>query len=178
MTYGFYLLTCLILVVLQTTIMPNISVLNSLFSLPTVFVIYLGLYRSTRESLPFVILLGLVTDNLSGAPFMLYITGLFWVYFGVRWLRGMLQVGMHFRLPILVTAGILIENLIHFVAVGFMTTYRQPASEITLAMIIQLVWAFFIGSLMVMGFKRAHLLWDSIVGGVLIKRADMAEREN
>ena len=178
MTYGFYLLACLILVVVQTTIMPNIPVLDSLFSLPTVFVIYLGLFRKTRESLPFVILLGLVTDHLSGAPFMLYITSLFWVYFGVRWLKGMLQVGMPFRLPILVTAGIFIENLIYFTAIGLMTTYQQPTSEITLAMLIQIVWAFFLGSFIVIGFKRMHQLWDIIVAGLLIKRVDLAEREN
>jgi rod shape-determining protein MreD len=178
MTYGFYLLSCLILVVVQTTIMPHIPVLNSLFSLPTAFVIYLGLFRKARESLPFVILSGLVTDHLSGAPFMLYITSLFWVYFGVRWLKGMLQVGMPFRLPMLVTAGIFIENLIHFVVIDLMTTYQQPVSKIVLAMLIQIVWAFFLGSFIVIGFKRMHQLWDIIVGVVLIKRADLAEREN
>ena len=177
MTYGFYLLTCLILVVLQTTVMPNIPVLNSFFDLPTAFTIYLGLFRSTRESLPLIIVLGLVIDNLSGAPFLLYTTSFFCVFFGVRWLKGMLQAGTHFRLPILVTVGVLIENLIYIAAVVLTIPGQQSAAAIAFAVALQLCWAFVIGPFMVIGFKRLHQLWDNMVGTIFIKRADMTERE-
>ena len=118
MTYVFYIFTSLFLIVLQTVILPDLPVLNSVFDLTAMFVIYLGLLRSAREGLPVVLLLGMIMDNLSGAPFMVFITAYFWLYLGVRWLSRILQVGMRFRLAFIIVAGILLENVI-FVLLPF-----------------------------------------------------------
>lgn len=177
MTYGFYLFVCLVLIVLQTAVMPNVPVLDSFFDLPAAFVIYLGLFRPIRECLPIILALGIIADNLSGAPFMLYTTSFIWVYLGVYWLKGVLQVGMRFRLPILVTAGVLIENIIFIVTVGLLEPGMQSPLATAGTVIPQLLWAFFIGPFLVIGFKYSHNFWDKLLGEVLFKRTDMAEHE-
>ena len=65
-----------------------------------------------RESLPIIIILGLIMDQLSGSPFMLHVTAYFWVYISLRWITKVLQVGNRFRLPFIVSVGVLIENFI------------------------------------------------------------------
>jgi cell shape-determining protein MreD len=178
MIYGFYLFICLILIILQTTIFPSLPVLDSFFDLIVSFIIYLGLYRPVRESLPVVIVLGIIVDNLSGSPFMLYIIAYFWVYFSVRLLTRILQVGMRFRLPIIVVTGILLENLVFILTLTFFESGPQAPVFLAGAFMVQMLWAFFIGPILVLVYKYTQNLWDNWISEVMIRRSDMADRES
>ncbi len=93
MSYFFNSSVCLFLVILQTTVMPNLPLLDSFYDLLIPFVVFLGLFRPVRESLPFVFFLGFIMDNLSGSPFGLYLTAYFWLFIGVKGITKLLQVG-------------------------------------------------------------------------------------
>jgi len=73
MSYFFNIATCLVLVILQTTVMPSLSLPGRFYDLMIPFVVYLGLSRPVREGLLFVCLIGFIMDNLSGSPFGLYL---------------------------------------------------------------------------------------------------------
>jgi cell shape-determining protein MreD len=178
MIYGFYLFICLILIILQTTIFPSIPVLDSFFDLIVSFIIYLGLYRPVRESVPVAIGLGIIVDNLSGSPFMLYIIAYFWVYFSVRMLTRILQVGMRFRLPIIVSSGVLLENLIFILTLTFLESGPQAPVFLAGAFMAQMLWAFCIGPFLVLGYKYTQNLWDKWISEVMIRRSDMTDRES
>ncbi|MFZ0133304.1 MAG: hypothetical protein WAK95_12225 [Desulfobacterales bacterium] len=172
MTYVFYSAVSLLLIVLQTVILPELPVLNSVFDLTAMFVIYLGLLRSARESLPVVLVLGVLMDNLSGAPFMVFTTTYFWLYVCVRWLTRILQVGMRFRLAFIVVAGILLENLIFILAFGGLAAVGHMPS-LTLAMVVpRLLWALGLGPILILMLERVHRLWDRWVRGVFVHRSD------
>ena len=178
MIYGFYLFTCLILIILQTTIFPSIPVLDSFFDLIVSFIIYLGLYRPVREAVPVTIVLGIIVDNLSGSPFMLYIIAYFWVYFSVRMLTRILQVGMRFRLPIIVASGVLLENLVFILALTFLESGPQASVFLAGAFMVQMLWALCLGPFLVLGYKTTQNLWDKWINEVMIRRSDMADRES
>ena len=91
MTYLLYSVTCLILLLAQTVILPDIPGLVIYYDLVLLFVFYLSLFRPIRESLPIVLILGFIMDNLSGAPFGVYFTTYFWIYFGIRWVTCFLR---------------------------------------------------------------------------------------
>ena len=74
MSYFFNISVCLFLVILQTTVMPYLPLLDSFYDLLIPFIVFIGLSRPVRESLPFVFCLGFIMDNLSGSPFGLYLT--------------------------------------------------------------------------------------------------------
>ena len=113
MSYGFNIGICLFLVILQTTIMPHLSVPGRFYDLLVPFIVYLGLFRSVRESLLIVVFVGFIMDNLSGAPFGLYLTTYFWLLIGVKGITLILQVGNRlFIVTLIVAAGVLMENLI------------------------------------------------------------------
>jgi len=93
MSYFFNISACLFLVILQTTVMPYLPLLEKFYDLLIPFIVYLGLSRPVRESLPFVLFLGFIMDNLSGGPFGLYLTTYFWLYVGVKGITMFIQVG-------------------------------------------------------------------------------------
>ena len=164
MTYGYYIIVGICLILFQTTVVPVVPVLGSLFDFVGLFVIYLAFYRPAREALPAVAALGLLADNLSGAPFMLYITAYLWMFFGVRVLSLILQVSLRFRTALIVSAGVLIENLVFIFAFVLLGPGARSPVAATGTVIIQLIWAFVIGPLLVLGFKGAHGIWDRLTG--------------
>ena len=172
MTYVFYIITSLFLIVLQTVILPDLPILNSVFDLTAMFVIYLGMLRSARKGLPVILLLGVIMDNLSGAPFMIFTTTYFWLYTGVRWLTRILQVGMRFRLAFIVVAGILLENVIFILAFGGGDTLRQMTSTFLGKILPRLLWALIFGPILILILERVHRIWDRWVRTFLVRRSD------
>ena len=164
MTYGYYIIVSAGLILFQTTIVPAVPVLNTLFDFVGLFVIYLGFYRPAREALPAVVILGLLADNLSGAPFMLYITAYLWVFFGIRVLSQILQVSLRFRTAYIVAAGVLMENLIFIFAFVFLGPGTDSPVAATGAVVMELIWAFTLGPILMLGFKITHQIWDHRTG--------------
>lgn len=171
MTYGFTICTCLIIIVLQTVIIPDVQFLSSCFDLTAIFVIYLGLLRSLREGLPAILLLGLIMDNLSGAPLMVFTSAYLWLYFGVRWLTGILQVGMRFRLAFIVVSGILLENLILFLSFDGLDALEHLPSSTLVQIVPRLIWASILGPVMVLVLERLHKIWNRWAGAFAARRS-------
>ena len=112
MRYGFYIGTCLFLILIQTTILPYFNAFSGIYDLLIPFVIFICICLPIRESLPFVLILGLIMDNLSGSPFGFYLTFYFWLFVGVRWVLKFLRVSNKFLLSLVVVIAVLIENII------------------------------------------------------------------
>ncbi|MDQ1330252.1 MAG: hypothetical protein QG578_515, partial [Thermodesulfobacteriota bacterium] len=84
MKYIFYAFTCLVFILIQTTVVHYFRILNGFYDLFLLIVIYLGLYRNLRESLPVILFLGIIMDNLCTGPFGLYMTVYLWLYATIR----------------------------------------------------------------------------------------------
>ena len=142
MSYFFNISTCLFLVILQTTVMPNWPLLDSFYDLLIPFVVFLGVSRPVRESLPFVFFLGFIMDNLSGSPFGLYLTAYFWLFIGVKGITKLLQVGNRlFIITLIVVAGVLIENLIFLGTLTILGPDQQLSGNAAKTVTIQVLWA-------------------------------------
>lgn len=142
MSYFFNISTCLFLVILQTTVMPNWPLLDSFYDLLIPFVVFLGVSRPVRESLPFVFFLGFIMDNLSGSPFGLYLTAYFWLFIGVKGITKLLQVGNRlFIITLIVVAGVLIENLIFLGTLTILGPDQQLSGNVAKTVTIQVLWA-------------------------------------
>jgi cell shape-determining protein MreD len=110
MKYGIFIGTCLLLIILQTTILPYFNFFTGIYDLLIPFVIFICICLPLRESLPFVLILGLIMDNLSGSPFGLYLTFYFWLLVGVRWIIKFLRVGNKLLLSVVAVVAVLVEN--------------------------------------------------------------------
>ena len=146
MSYFFNISVCLFLVILQTTVIPYLPLMDSFYDLLIPFVVFLGLSRPVRESLPFVFFLGFIMDNLSGSPFGLYITAYFWLFIGVKGITKLLQVRNRlFIVTLIVAAGVLIENLIFLGTLTILGPDQQISGNAARTVTIQVLWAIWTG---------------------------------
>jgi cell shape-determining protein MreD len=154
MSYFFNISVCLFLVILQTTVMPYLPLLDSFYDLLIPFIVFLGLSRPVRESLPFVFFLGFIMDNISGSPFGLYLTAYFWFFIGVKGITKLLQVGNRlFIIALIVAAGVLIENLIFLGTLTILGPDQQLAGNAAKTVTIQVLWAIWTGPIFLVVFR-------------------------
>jgi len=157
MSYFFNISACLFLVILQTTIMPYLPLLDQFYDLLIPFIVYLSLSSPVRESLPFVLFLGFIMDNLSGGPLGLYLTTYFWLYVGVIGITMFIQVGNRLLIiTLIVASGVLFENLILLGAFAILGLRQQFAGDALEIVAVQVLWAIFTGSLLLLFFRNAQ----------------------
>ena len=157
MSYCFNIGICLVLVILQTTVMPYLSLLDRFYDLLIPFIVYLGLSRPLREGLLFVFFLGFIMDNLSGSPFGLYLTTYFWLFIGVKGITQLLQVGRRvFIITFLVASGVLAENLIFLGSFAIFSPEQQFAGDAVKIVAVQILWALLTGAVFLVIFQNMH----------------------
>ena len=155
MSYFFNISVCLFLVILQTTVMPTLPLLDSFYDLLIPVIVFLGLSRPVRESLPFVFFLGFIMDNLSGSPFGLYLTSYFWLFIAVKGVTQLLQVGNRLLIiTLIVAAGVLIENLIFLGTLTILGPDQQLAGNAAKTVTIQILWAIWTGAIFLMVLRN------------------------
>ncbi len=160
MTYLFYGIICFILLLVQTVIMPDIPGIKAFYDPVLIFVFYLSLYRPIRETLPLVLILGFILDNLSGAPFGLYLTTYFWLFFGVRWVTRFLRVRNIVLLPLLIACGILIKNTIFIATLAININWVEFHLDILKIVGYQFLWLVTTGPVLLVFFNLIHYKWD------------------
>ena len=161
MTYIFYGFLCLLLVVIQTVILPEISGTQGAFDLLMIFVFYLSLFRSAREGLPVILIIGFIMDNLSGDPFGLYLTTYFWIYVGVGWITSFLRIRNIILLPLLIASGILMKNFLFIGTALQSVNWPQFHVDVLSRIVYQLLWAVITGPVLLILFSRIHYRWDT-----------------
>ncbi len=157
MTYLFYAAVCLSLVVLETTILADTVIFGGVYDLLVPFVAYLGLYRSSKESLPVIGCVGFVMDSLSGAPFGLYLTVYFWIFAGIKWGMRYLQIRTSALVMFVVPMAVFME-LILFMSVLLM----QAPAGVSVALLSkrhwgQLLLALLTGPFFLMFYEVCHI---------------------
>ena len=161
MTYCFHFLICFVLVILQTTVMPYFSVFDRFYDLLFPFIVFLSLFRSSRESIPVVLFFGLVMDTLSGGPFGLYLTTYLWLFVGVKWMITFLDVGDSVLLLFVVAIGVLIQNLIFVGSIAIFSPLSLSLSLTINTIAVQLLWAIFTGPILLLLFNYSHTKWNN-----------------
>jgi cell shape-determining protein MreD len=156
MTAAFSAAVCLFLVVFETTVMADLPILEGFFDLLVTFVVYLGLYRPVKESIPVIVCLGFVMDSLSAAPFGLYLTGYVWIFVGIKWLMRYLQVRTSALVLFVVPLAVAIQTILSLAAIGL-----QPHGSIETQPVMNqvgghLLWALLTGPLFLMFYEAFH----------------------
>jgi len=173
MNYFFNVSVCLFLVILQTTVLPYLPLLDSFYDLLIPFVVFIGLYRPVRESLPFVFFLGFIMDNLSGTPFGLYLTAYFWLYIGVKGITKLLQVGNRlFIITLIMAAGVLLENLIFLGTLTILGPDQKIAGNAARTVTLQVLWAIWTGPIFLVVLRNIQSWLDVGFRAIYARKGD------
>ena len=173
MSYCFNIAICLILVILQTTVIPNLSLPGRFYDLLIPFIVYLGLSRPVREGLLFVCFLGFIMDNLSGSPFGLYLTSYFWLFSGVKGITQLLQVRKRvFVITFIVASGVLAENLIFLWFFAIFSPEQQLGGDAFKIVAVQVMWALLTGAVLLIIFRKTHSWLDAGFRALYARQSD------
>jgi cell shape-determining protein MreD len=161
MIYPFFITAALFLLLLQTAVFPSFSSLAGFYDLLTPLVIYLGFIRGAREGLPLVLLMGLMSDALSGGYFGSYMTAYLWLFLMVRWLITFLHVKHTALIPFVVVAAVLMQNGIFLLIFSILDPAGTFAADTARIVVHQVLWAVFTGPLLLLLFSSVLHKWKS-----------------
>lgn len=160
MIFGVNIGFCFALAIVQSTLFPYLGITQTFYDLPAIFVLYLGLFRSARESLPVVVFLGFILDSLSGGPFGVYLSIYFWLFWSVRGSIRFLHVGFNPLLPFMVAVGVLLQNMIEVLILAVVAPGAGFPATPPRLILLRMVWAFVTGPIVMLAFRYAHQKCD------------------
>lgn len=163
MTYAFYICVSLGLIVLQTTIFPLFPILNDFFDLLLPLIVYVGFFRSVREGIIIVVIMGTSMDSISGIFFGRFLTSYLWLFIASQWLKQFLQINNYFLLSLVMILGILIETAAIIIMGGPFAT-DWDALKIVM---VQLFFAATAGPLIIKLIKYFHEKWNKTLHGII-----------
>ncbi len=103
---------CLFVVLFQTAVLPLFPFSEYCFDPAIPYVLYLGLFNPVRFALFGSLVLGLLMDGLSGAPFGLHATLYLWIAAGVRQMTTFIRVEQTLMIQMLTGLGILFKETV------------------------------------------------------------------
>jgi cell shape-determining protein MreD len=169
MSFCFCLLAGIFLILLQTTLLPEMLTARIFCDLLTPMVIHISVYRPLREGVPLILFLGIGMDSLSGGPPGLYISLYVWLYLAMGYLKQYLHVGNLILLSLVAICAVGLESLAFFGLIGL----QSPVSQIWLvavhSFLRQMVFAVFTAPVILVGLHlgqgKVHRLAKTVFGG-------------
>jgi hypothetical protein len=155
-TLIFAAVVCLGLVVFQTTVMAELPIVKGFFDLLVTFVVFLGLYRPAKESVPVILCVGFVMDSISAAPFGLYLTAYLWIFAGIKWLIRYLHVRTSALVLFVVPVAVAIETLLALTALELQVPGGLAAHAVPNLAGQHLLWALLLGPFFLMFYETVY----------------------
>lgn len=148
MRFFWYIGVSLVLVVCRTTLLPYTTAIGNFFDPLIALVVYLAVFRPLPESISLLVFLGILMDTLSGGPFGLYLTSYVWLFIGVRLVAALIRVEAPMLLVLLMTAGVLLQNIIFLAAMTAFHLTRPDSGDMLGVFAGQVGWMLLIGPLL------------------------------
>jgi len=161
MTYGYHVIVGSMLLVLQGTVIQLSPFLrNNFYDLMIPFVVYLALFRPRRDSVFVVVMLGLIIDSLSGAPFGMFTTAYFWLFMSLKWITQYLHASNTLLIPVVVALGVFMENLFFVTIIATFVSTDSFLPQAFQSIGAQFLWALFTGPFFLLALYNTNLRWD------------------
>jgi rod shape-determining protein MreD len=153
---------CVVFVILQTTLFPSLPGFTAFFDLFLPVVIYMGLFRSVKQSILPLLFQGVVMDSLSGAPFGIYTSCYIWLFVAVYWFKGFLHIKSHLLLALIVCASVLIQHAVLVISNDMPVSDWNLFAETVGILSIQMILAMIIGPLMILWIQNFYEKWQRL----------------
>lgn len=147
MTVLFYILVSLCLVLIKTTLIPELPLFEKFYDLLIPIIIYLSFFRRKLEGIPIVIFFGFIMDSLCGGPMGLYMAIYIWLYVGARWIAKLLHTGSFILLAVAVALGVIFEIAALLGYMAFLAPNASIPVDAGGTIALQIMWALLTGPL-------------------------------
>ena len=126
----------LVLIVLQTTVLPEISIVSNSFDLLIINVLYLSLVFHHLRVLGGIAVIGCIMDSLSGSPFGLFLSSYIWIYILVQLMKPVFFSRSLFFLPAIAVFSVMIEYMFLLLSV-FISSGTQGVLSLNFSLMIK-----------------------------------------
>ncbi len=141
MYYLVFISLSLLVVVFQTTIVPELFGFLGLYDLLIPLSIYFSLYRHFHEGLPILIIAALMMDMLSGAPAGIYLVTYVWLFLTFRQTWRFLDLNHGYLFPLIVTIGVLFQQFIFWITLSIQSGQFVFSAAAMKVVLFQNLWA-------------------------------------
>lgn len=141
MYYLVFVSLSLLIVILQTTIVPDLFEFLGLYDLLIPLSIYFSLYRAFHEGLPTLIVAALMMDMLSGAPAGIYLITYVWLFLAFRQTWRFLDLNHSYLFPLIVTIGVLFQQFIFWITLSIQSGQFVFSPAAMKVVFFQNLWA-------------------------------------
>jgi len=161
-----YTLVSILLILIQTALLPQIS-MRPPFDLLVVQVVFTALALPRLQGGAVVLVTGILVDGLSGSPFGFYLTSYFWLFFTLQVATQVLHVYSRILIYLAILAGIVLENMVALLVLSV-----SGANTATMMWAVdqggeQLLWGALLGpfvyAMMAVGYRLGGALARGIV---------------
>lgn len=171
MTFLFHIVVCLILVIFQTAVKPQVLFLGGLYDVLTAYIIYLGLFHRVREILPIILISGMTMDTISGAPMGLFLTTYLWLFLLTRWTTRLIHQDNLVLRFFIVGIGVVIQTGVYIgttLLLGKATLFPAPTLDVALT---QVLWALVTGAILLTLFRYMHAIWERLLNTYFVRES-------
>ncbi|MBU4317662.1 MAG: hypothetical protein KKF30_10345 [Proteobacteria bacterium] len=163
MTLLFHMTICVAFVIIQTTLLPSLFHFTLSFDLFLPMVIYMGLFRSVRESVIPLLFQGIVMDSLSGAPLGIYTSCYLWLFAVVYWFKGFLHIRNHFFLAVMVCISVVVQHVLLVLANDLSTSDMYLFLGTMGILLVQILLALVFGPLIILWIQGFYERWRQLL---------------
>jgi len=167
MHFFVYFIFSVLLICIQTTLMPVFPRVFAQYDLLIPFVVYLTLFRSSIGILPVILISGCLMDLLSGGFVGVYIVTYLLILICFR----TTTVYFHFQnavlFQIVVIFSVLMENVLFGIVISFQTLSFNLSLYSASVLLKQLIWAMISSPLFFYLFDYAYSEIDKLITGGL-----------
>lgn len=149
----FYLVVTVLLVIVQTSIIPYMPGFFRFYDFLVPLAVYLSLYKPLSHGLPVLIAAGLIMDMLSGAPIGIYLTTYIWVFLAFRRVARWVGIKDHMLFSMLAVIGVLFQNLIFSAAMISWSFQEFLVFQNLQVILLQVFWAVVTAPFLWLGFR-------------------------
>lgn len=160
MTFPFFIILSLFLIILQTTVLPEISLVGNSFDLVIINILYLSLVFSNPWVLAGVAAIGCIMDSLSGSPFGLFVSSYIWIFILIQLMKPVFFSRSIFFLPAVTVFSVLLEYAFLVLSVFISSGAGGVMSLNYSLMMEQLAWAVVLVPLAVKLVFVSGRYWD------------------
>lgn len=171
MTYLFHIAMCLVLIIFQTAVKPQVLLLAGLYDVLTAYVIYLGLYHRVREILPIILISGIIMDTISGSPMGLFLTSYLWIFLLTRWTTRLIHQNNLVLRFFIVGVGVVIQTGVYTGTTLLLGHANLFAAPTLAAAATQVFWALATGALLITLFRKLYTLWERFLNTYFVRES-------
>lgn len=171
MNVAFHLAVGLVLLLVQTTLLPLLAVAPAGYDLLVAYTVYLGLRRRASEGLPVILVFGVAVDSLSGGPLGLFLTIYAWLYWIARWVIRFIHPRNRLLNLLAVAFGVAFEHLIYMATTAMLSTGALLPAPTLRAALTQILLALVTGGLLLGLLAYMQRAYEGWLSAFLVREA-------